>query len=52
MTLWRRCGLTRPWNDPHRDIERKLAVQREWFLVGVDDDHIVATASAMPRMTW
>ena len=22
--LWEVCGLTRPWNDPQRDIERKL----------------------------
>ena len=34
VALWQACGLTRPWNDPHRDIARKLAVQRELFLVG------------------
>ncbi len=33
VALWRECGLTRPWNDPHKDIARKLAVQRELFLV-------------------
>ena len=37
VALWRLCGLTRPWNDPHADIARKLAVQRELFLVGVDE---------------
>ena len=37
VALWRLCGLTRPWNDPHTDIARKLAVQRELFLVGVDN---------------
>lgn len=37
VDLWRRAGLTRPWNDPYRDVERKLGVQAEWFLVGVDD---------------
>jgi hypothetical protein len=31
VALWRLCGLTRPWNDPHRDIARKLEVQRELF---------------------
>jgi len=46
VALWQRCALTRPWNDPHRDIERKLAVQREWFLVGTDGVRIVATAMA------
>jgi ribosomal protein S18 acetylase RimI-like enzyme len=20
VALWRECGLTRPWNDPHRDV--------------------------------
>ena len=26
--LWSRCDLLRPWNDPQRDITRKLAVGR------------------------
>jgi ribosomal protein S18 acetylase RimI-like enzyme len=47
VALWERCGLTRPWNDPRRDIERKLTVQRELFLVGVDpQEALVATAMA------
>lgn len=46
VDLWRRCGLTRPWNDPHRDIERKLAVQPELFLVLDRDGAVVATAMA------
>ena len=29
--LWQRCGLTRPWNDPAKDIRRKLAEQPELF---------------------
>jgi ribosomal protein S18 acetylase RimI-like enzyme len=33
VALWRECGLVRPWNDPYRDIERKLGVQPELFLV-------------------
>ena len=32
VALWERVGLTRPWNDPHRDIQRKLTVQPQWFL--------------------
>ena len=43
VALWRACGLTRPWNDPHRDIARKLAVQRELFLVGEEGGRIVAS---------
>ncbi|MCS5713791.1 GNAT family acetyltransferase [Herbiconiux sp. CPCC 205716] len=46
VTLWAACGLTRPWNDPHRDIARKLTVQPELFLVGVDTAGAVV-ASAM-----
>ena len=46
VALWDRCGLTRPWNDPRKDIARKLAVQRDLFLVGCDGDAIVAAAMA------
>lgn len=34
VALWQACGLTRPWNDPYRDIARKLTAQPELFLVG------------------
>ncbi|HVF04501.1 MAG TPA: GNAT family acetyltransferase [Frankiaceae bacterium] len=43
VALWERCGLTRPWNDPRRDIARKRTVQPELFLV-VDDGGIVGSA--------
>lgn len=33
VALWDEAGLTRPWNDPRLDIERKLTVQPELFLV-------------------
>ena len=46
IALWTTCGLVRPWNDPRRDIERKLRVQRELFLVGIDEEALVATAMA------
>jgi ribosomal protein S18 acetylase RimI-like enzyme len=46
VELWRRCGLTRPWNDPHKDIARKRGVQPELFLVGVEAGVVVATAMA------
>lgn len=38
VDLWREVGLTRPWNDPHRDIARKLTVQPQLFLVAIDDE--------------
>lgn len=55
VALWQACGLTRPWNDPRRDIERKLQVQPELFLVGTErvetadrgvQEAVVATAMA------
>ena len=33
VELWKICRLTRPWNNPEKDIERKLNVQSEMFLV-------------------
>jgi ribosomal protein S18 acetylase RimI-like enzyme len=42
--LWQRCGLVVPWNDPRKDITRKLAVGRELFLVGEKDGQIMAAA--------
>jgi hypothetical protein len=38
IALWQACGLTRPWNDPHRDIQRKLGEQPELFLVATGSD--------------
>ncbi|MFN3948610.1 GNAT family acetyltransferase [Microbacterium sp.] len=50
VALWEEAGLTRPWNDPHADIRRKLAVQPELFLVAVDGsrggDEIVGSVMA------
>src|SRR5690349_940128 len=46
VALWEACGLLRPWNDPRRDIARKLEVQRELFLVSEADGRIVGTAMA------
>jgi ribosomal protein S18 acetylase RimI-like enzyme len=46
ILLWERCGLTRPWNDPRKDIRRKLCVRPDLFLVGVLDGAIVATVMA------
>jgi ribosomal protein S18 acetylase RimI-like enzyme len=46
VALWERCGLIRPWNDPRKDIERKLKVQPELFLVGLIDGKITATVMA------
>jgi ribosomal protein S18 acetylase RimI-like enzyme len=46
VSLWQSAGLTRPWNDPYRDIARKLTVQRELFLVAEDAGAVVGTVMA------
>jgi ribosomal protein S18 acetylase RimI-like enzyme len=46
VLLWQECGLTRSWNDPHKDVARKLAVQPELFLVGVIDGAVMASVMA------
>jgi len=33
VALWEACELTRPQNNPRKDIARKLRVNPEWFLV-------------------
>ena len=46
IALWRDCDLTRPWNDPARDIDRKLALADDLLLVGTVDDRVVGTVMA------
>jgi len=46
VALWDRCGLLRPWNDPRKDVARKLAVQPELFLLGCAAGAVVASAMA------
>ena len=43
VALWKMCELTVSWNNPHKDIARKLQVQPELFLVGILDSSLIAT---------
>ena len=43
VELWHKCNLVRAWNNPKLDIERKLKVNPELFLVGLVDGRVVAT---------
>lgn len=43
IALWHRAGLTRPWNDPARDIAFARAQLNSDVLVGVVDGAPVAT---------
>ena len=47
ITLWQEAGLTRSWNNPHLDIQRKLTVQPELFLLAVDErDEVIGSVMA------
>lgn len=46
VDLWTLCGLVRPWNDPRKDIARKLRVQPELFLVAEVDGAIAGSVMA------
>lgn len=46
VSLWQRCDLIRPQNNPLKDIRRKLEVRPDLFLVGVLDGRIVACVMA------
>jgi len=43
VSLWQLCELTVPWNNPYKDIARKLKVQPELFLVGMLEKHLIAS---------
>ena len=46
IRLWTDCGVVVPWNDPVKDIARKLSQQREMFLVAEQDGRIVGSLMA------
>jgi ribosomal protein S18 acetylase RimI-like enzyme len=43
VALWQRCGLTRPWNDPHADIALARRRDNSTVLIGREGGAIVAT---------
>ena len=46
IALWQATGLTRSWNNPHLDIQRKLTVQPELFMVAEDGPDVIGTVMA------
>ncbi len=46
IELWTFGGLVKPWNDPKRDIARKLQVQRDLFLVAEFEGVVVGVVMA------
>jgi ribosomal protein S18 acetylase RimI-like enzyme len=46
VALWEACDLIRHWNDPRKDIERKLRVDPDLFLVAVEGELVVGVVMA------
>jgi ribosomal protein S18 acetylase RimI-like enzyme len=46
VRLWARADLLRPWNDPRRDIARKVAVDDDLFLIGRHAGEVVGVVMA------
>jgi ribosomal protein S18 acetylase RimI-like enzyme len=44
VSLWERCALTRPWNDPVADIALARKNANATILLGRENDRIVASA--------
>lgn len=42
IELWRKCGLIVPANDPQKDIDCKMQMGSELFLVGLRHNKVVA----------
>ena len=42
IVLWKKCGLTRSWNNPEEDIARKYSNKNGKFLIGQIDEVLVA----------
>ena len=46
INLWETCKLVVDWNDPLKDIKRKLSVKDNLFIIGEINKKIIATAMA------
>lgn len=50
ISLWERCGLTRPWNNPYKDIQRKCDELDKggtgWFWVAEQHGQVIAAVMA------
>ena len=43
IDLWLECGLTRSWNNPEKDIQRKLSFQPDLLLGAFHRDQLAAS---------
>ena len=43
INLWMKCDLIRPWNDPHKDINRKKGKGSDLFIILEYKNEIIGT---------
>lgn len=43
VSLWKTCELTRPWNDPYKDIQFARDSATSAVLVGIFEERVVAS---------
>ena len=46
IDLWLECGLTRSWNNPEKDIQRKLSFQPDLLLGAFQKEQLVGSIMA------
>ena len=46
ISLWKTCKLIVPWNDPRKDIKRKLSIKDNLFIIAEINNKIIASAMA------
>lgn len=46
IKLWEACGLVRPWNDPDKDIDRKLSDPQGGFFVLLRERRVIGSVMA------
>ena len=46
IKLWEKCKLVMPWNDPSKDISRKVQLDPEGLLLGWYDNSLIASVMA------
>ena len=46
IALWRACELTRPWNDPYKDIALARGAENSVVLVGESEGKLAASVMA------
>ena len=46
IKLWERCKLVVAWNDPSKDIRRKVQLDPGGFLLGLHDNSLITSVMA------